>query len=129
MEEALRSPRSFNWQAGHQIVLTTTALKDSRDWHRNEVLALADPPLLSPPDGAGALLSLASPAQHLHEGILLGIAGLSNRRGRVGRLTRDTSRPGRRIPIPLSIISLIALGLRHLLQFSGSWRNRPRGRV
>lgn len=25
-----------NWQAGQKIVITTTELKDSRDWHRNE---------------------------------------------------------------------------------------------
>eukprot|EP01113_Clastostelium_recurvatum_P030352 TRINITY_DN3679_c0_g2_i2.p1 TRINITY_DN3679_c0_g2~~TRINITY_DN3679_c0_g2_i2.p1 ORF type:complete len:910 (+),score=157.18 TRINITY_DN3679_c0_g2_i2:178-2907(+) len=25
-----------NWQAGQRIVITTTELKDSRDWHRNE---------------------------------------------------------------------------------------------
>ena len=28
------------WRAGQQIVLATTALKDSRDWHRNEVLTI-----------------------------------------------------------------------------------------
>jgi len=25
-----------NWQPGQKIVITTTELKDNRDWHRNE---------------------------------------------------------------------------------------------
>ena len=58
--------RSANWEAGQQIVLTTTALKDARDWHRNEVLTLSGQ--LSPaPHGFGAALQLTSPAQFAHE--------------------------------------------------------------
>jgi G8 domain len=30
-----------NWQVGQRIVLVTTALKDSREWHQNEVLLIA----------------------------------------------------------------------------------------
>ena len=54
-----------NWVGGQQIVLTTTALKDARDWHRNEVVTLAGQ-LTPPPHSFGAALQLASPAQYAH---------------------------------------------------------------
>ena len=30
----------MNWESGQEIVLTTTALRDSRDWHQNEVFTI-----------------------------------------------------------------------------------------
>ena len=33
--------RAVNWEPGQQVLLTTTALKDARDYHRNEVLVLS----------------------------------------------------------------------------------------
>ena len=54
-----------NWVAGQQVVLTTTALKDSREWHRNEVLTLTGQ--VTPPHGFGSALNLATPATHAHE--------------------------------------------------------------
>ncbi len=58
--------RPVNWQAGQQIVLTTTAIKDSRDWHRNEVRTIGTN-IATPPAGVGAALWLSTPAQYVHE--------------------------------------------------------------
>ena len=58
--------RRVNWQAGQQIVLTTTAIKDSRDWHRNEVRTIGTN-IATPPAGVGAALWLSTPAQYVHE--------------------------------------------------------------
>jgi len=33
--------RAVNWEPGQQVLLTTTALKDARDYRRNEVLVLS----------------------------------------------------------------------------------------
>ena len=33
--------RAVNWEPGQQVLLTTTALKDARDYHRNEVFLLS----------------------------------------------------------------------------------------
>ena len=57
--------RPVNWQAGQELVLTTTALRDTRDWHRNEVLSIAE--VLPTPPGVGAALRLSSAAQYAHE--------------------------------------------------------------
>ncbi|KOO25907.1 communication mutant protein, partial [Chrysochromulina tobinii] len=56
--------RAVNWEPGQQVLLTTTALKDARDYHRNEVLVLSR--LLSPPAGVGAALQLTSAARYAH---------------------------------------------------------------
>jgi hypothetical protein len=56
--------RAVNWEPGQQVLLTTTALKDARDYHRNEVLVLSS--LLTPPAGVGAALQLTSAAQFAH---------------------------------------------------------------
>ena len=56
-----------------QVLLVTTALKDARDWHRNEVLTIAAVPPLQDTQwagsGVGAVVVLASAAQHDHEAI------------------------------------------------------------
>ena len=31
---------AVNWEAGQEIVLVTSALRDSRDWHQNEVFTI-----------------------------------------------------------------------------------------
>ena len=60
-----------NWKPGQQVLLVTTALKDSRDWHHNEVLTIAAVPLLQDTQwagsGVGAVVVLASAAQYDHE--------------------------------------------------------------
>lgn len=55
-----------NWEPGQKIVIVTTAMKDSREWHRNEVHSIA---LVNSPDpvaGVGAALSLSTPIQYQH---------------------------------------------------------------
>jgi len=60
---------AVNWEAGQQVLLTTTAIKDSRDWHRNEVITIDG--LVTPagglPAGVGAALRLSTPALYAHE--------------------------------------------------------------
>lgn len=59
---------AVNWEAGQRIVLTTTALKDARDWHRNEEHTLSgqlDSSVLPP--GVGAALVLSTPTLYSHD--------------------------------------------------------------
>ena len=58
--------QSVNWEVGQQVLLTTSALKDSRDWHRNEVQTLAEPPQQSTSSSLTAL-HLAGPTLFAHE--------------------------------------------------------------
>ena len=64
----------------------TTAIKDARDWHRNEVLTVASVPSVADTawagSGVGAVVELASPAQYAHEanGAYQGEAALLSRR-------------------------------------------------
>lgn len=69
-----------NWQPGQEIVVVTTAMKDSREWHQNEQLSIVslDP---NPPLGCGAMVHLAEPLQYSH------IANLSYQ-AEVGLLSR-----------------------------------------
>jgi len=57
---------SVNWEAGQQIVVVTTALKDSRDWHQNEVRTIVQ--VLQAPAGSGAAAAvrLEVPLQYDH---------------------------------------------------------------
>ena len=52
-----------NWLVGQQIVLTTSALKDARDWHRNEIATVSGWFM----SGSTAVVAPApsSPAAHL----------------------------------------------------------------
>ena len=56
-----------NWEAGQRIVLVTSALKDSRDWHRNEQATIAALRTEGLPAGVGSAVLLTSPAQYVHE--------------------------------------------------------------
>ena len=63
---------AVNWEAGQKIVLVTSALKDDRTWHRNEVVSVAKVATAMPsgaalPVGVGAAVLLASAAQYVHE--------------------------------------------------------------
>ena len=49
--------RAVNWEPGQQVLLTTTALKDARDYHRNEVLVLSS--LLTPPPTSLSTLDMS----------------------------------------------------------------------
>ena len=56
-----------NWEAGQRIVLVTSALKDTRDWHRNEEATVAAVRTQGLPAGVGSAVQLTSPAQYVHE--------------------------------------------------------------
>ena len=74
-DTSVRLQRAVNWEAGQEVVLTTTAIKDARDFHRNEVLTLAR-------DANGSdELELTSAASYLHEahGAWQGEVGLLSR--------------------------------------------------
>ena len=62
---------SVNWEAGQQVLLTTTAIKDARDWHRNEVRTIASVTPITQSawagTGVGAVVELTSAAQADHE--------------------------------------------------------------
>ncbi len=54
-----------NWEPGQQIVLVTTAIKDSKEWHQNEALTIsAVHP--NPPANVGAVVYLTSSVQNVH---------------------------------------------------------------
>eukprot|EP00591_Stephanopyxis_turris_P000730 CAMPEP_0195512014 /NCGR_PEP_ID=MMETSP0794_2-20130614/4132_1 /TAXON_ID=515487 /ORGANISM="Stephanopyxis turris, Strain CCMP 815" /LENGTH=1294 /DNA_ID=CAMNT_0040639729 /DNA_START=53 /DNA_END=3934 /DNA_ORIENTATION=+ len=54
---------SVNWEKGQEIVLVTTALKDSRDWHQNEVLIVES----VDNDGfGGSVVKVTSGVVHTH---------------------------------------------------------------
>lgn len=54
-----------NWEKGQDLVLVTTAVKDSRDWHQNEQLTV-DRVEPGPEEGAPAVVYLTSPVQKVH---------------------------------------------------------------
>jgi hypothetical protein len=56
-----------NWESGQEIVMVTTALRDSRDWHQNEVLTIQSVQLSNlPHPEIGAIVILTSPLQYDH---------------------------------------------------------------
>ena len=71
---------NVNWMPGQEIILVTTAIKDSREWHRNEI-AIVKKVVLNPRTGVGAavFVTKALSAQHL---------ATSGYQGEVGLLTR-----------------------------------------
>ena len=78
------------------MLLVSTALKDARDWHRNEVLEIAEN---VPPDASdwageyvGAVLRLATPATHAHaaNSAYQGEVGLLSRRLRIQGAAADS---------------------------------------
>lgn len=71
---------AVNWQSGQQLVLVTTAIKDSREWHRNEILQVAQVHP-DPPNGIGAIVYLTAGARYKH-------VANSDYQGEVGLLTR-----------------------------------------
>jgi len=74
-----------NWLPGQEIVLVTTAMKDSREWHRNEV-AIVQSVIQNPtvPSGEviGSAVILESPISYQH-------VANSGYQGEVGLLTRQ----------------------------------------
>lgn len=66
-ERVVLLQHAVNWEASQQVLLTTTALKDSRDWHQNEVVTverrLSTAEL---PAGVGGAILLSAPALYEH---------------------------------------------------------------
>jgi G8 domain len=57
---------AVNWEPNQSLVLVTTAMKDSRDWHRNEVLTVSVVDAPFPVPTVGAAVYLTSPVQYRH---------------------------------------------------------------
>jgi len=55
----------IDWEPGQEIVLTTTAVHDSRNWHQNEVFIVSSV-VLDPVPGVGAAVHLTSAITHNH---------------------------------------------------------------
>jgi len=70
-----------NWEVGQEIVLTTTAIHDSREWHQNEVLTISSI-VTSPVPGVGSAVHFSPATQYAH---------ISNNsyQAEVGLLTRN----------------------------------------
>jgi G8 domain len=69
-----------NWQVGQRIVLVTKALKDSREWHQNEVLLITKV-LAQPFANVGASVTVSTAIKYRH-------VANSGCQGEVGLLTR-----------------------------------------
>jgi len=54
-----------NWEQGQELVLVTTAVKDSRDWHQNEKLTVAAVST-GTEEGLPTVVYLTSPVQEVH---------------------------------------------------------------
>ena len=57
---------SVNWEAGQEIVLVTTAMKDSREWHQNEVHTISSITSPSAKSGTGSSIYLNDPIEYAH---------------------------------------------------------------
>lgn len=62
-ENVLVLQQTVNWVPGQQIVLVTSSIKDSRDYHQNEVAIIDQVISLS---GAGSMIHLVDPVQYTH---------------------------------------------------------------
>jgi G8 domain len=65
-DKALLLQDAVNWEPGQCLVLVTTAMKDSREWHRNEVLTVQAVDSPNPVNGVGAVVYLTGPVQYKH---------------------------------------------------------------
>jgi len=65
-DDILMLQDSVNWELGQEIVLVTTAMKDSREWHQNEVLTITEVFDASP---TGAAIRVSPAIQHRHYAI------------------------------------------------------------
>jgi len=80
-----------NWEPGQEIVLTTTAIHDSREWHKNEVMTI-DYIVNSPVPGVGSAIHFTAPAAHDHiaNGSYQGEVGLLSRNIKVQGSSDDS---------------------------------------
>eukprot|EP00934_Nitzschia_sp_Nitz4_P002884 Nitzschia sp. Nitz4//scaffold35_size145790//102540//106801//NITZ4_003043-RA/size145790-augustus-gene-0.122-mRNA-1//1//CDS//3329549163//2874//frame0 len=66
-ESTLYLQDEVNWEVGQQIVLITTALRDSRDWHQNEVFTITSIDTSDVPSSeVKAVVTLDGEAQYDH---------------------------------------------------------------
>jgi hypothetical protein len=91
-----------NWVPGQTIVLVTTALKDSREWHKNE-LAVVKQVILKPKPGVGAAVVLEKPVMYQH----LAFRGYQ---GEVGLISRSIKIQGNAASEPTDPDPLNCLG-------------------
>jgi G8 domain len=103
-DSILMLQNEVNWMPGQTIVLVTTALKDSREWHRNE-LAVVKKVILNPKAGVGAAVALESPVIYQH----LAFRGYQ---GEVGLLSRSIKIQGSTASEPTDRDPLTCLGSR-----------------
>ena len=68
-----------NWEVGQQVVLVSTAMRDDRAWHQNEVRTITA--IVSDPGGVGSIITFDEPCWNTH------IANLYYQ-GEVGLLSR-----------------------------------------
>jgi G8 domain len=75
--------QEVNWRAGQDIVLVTTAMKDSREFHQNEVHTVEYVfPKDRLPAGIGSAIQLRSPVKYQH-------VAIQNYQAEVGLLSRN----------------------------------------
>jgi G8 domain len=74
----LRLQEDVNWEAGSEIVLVTTAMKDSKEWHQNEVLKIQS---VDNTPSVGSIVHLQTNVAYKH-------VGTSAYQAEVGLLTR-----------------------------------------
>ena len=83
-DSVLMLQNAVNWEPGQEVVLVTTAMKDSREWHRNEV-AIVKNVVLNPRAGVEAEVYLEQPIlyQHVANGGYQGEVGLLSRQVKI----------------------------------------------
>lgn len=60
---------TVNWEPGQEIVLVTSAMRDSRDWHENEIHLIDSVDTSSTPSSAvKSVVTLTAPVQYDHIG-------------------------------------------------------------
>jgi G8 domain len=81
-----------HWNAGQQIILVTTAMKDSREWHQNEI-AVVKNIVTNPVAGVATAVFLKDPVQYRH-------LATANYQGEVGLFSRMITIQGSDISEP-----------------------------
>jgi hypothetical protein len=58
-----------NWEAGQEVVLVTSALRDSRDWHENEIHIIESVETSNMPSSeVKSIVFLTAPVRYTHIG-------------------------------------------------------------
>jgi hypothetical protein len=80
-ESVVLLQHAVNWDPDTEIVLVTTAMKDSREWHRNEI-SVVKQVVTDPLPGVGSAVFLQNPVTYQH-------LAIKEYQGEVGLLTRS----------------------------------------